>query len=92
VSDTYFGRTVIDPYRWMESDSPEFKQWMKSQAAYSQRALDRIPLKREMLERVHALHSEAGDELSTLVSEAPRRQALLPEAQRRTRGFQAVRS
>ena len=32
ISDTYFGTTVTDPYRWLEDDnSPETAQWVKEQ-------------------------------------------------------------
>src|SRR5262245_47648907 len=32
VKDVYFGHEVVDPYRWMETDSAEFSAWMKGQA------------------------------------------------------------
>lgn len=42
VRDTYFGREVVDPYRWMEGDSPEFSTWMKAQADHSRVELDKL--------------------------------------------------
>ncbi len=33
VSDTYFGTTVVDPYRWMETSSDELLAYMKAENA-----------------------------------------------------------
>jgi len=43
VRDTYFGQVVVDPYRWMEADSPDLAAWMKGQADYARGALDARP-------------------------------------------------
>src|ERR1700761_7513790 len=32
VSDTYFGKTVADPYRWLEDSSPETAAWSAKQS------------------------------------------------------------
>ena len=46
VTDTYFGKQIIDPYRWMEdAKSPETANWMKAQADYSRGYLDRLPIR-----------------------------------------------
>ena len=42
VHDVYFGRDIVDPYRWMESDSPDFAAWMKGEAAYARAELDKL--------------------------------------------------
>jgi prolyl oligopeptidase len=43
VSDSYFGRTVADPYRWLENgESDEVKQWTDEQNAVTRRVLDRV--------------------------------------------------
>ena len=64
VSDTFFGQTVVDPYRWMEnSSSPEFGTWMKAQADYTRAYLDRLPLRKELLDRLSQL-SDAGVRVS----------------------------
>lgn len=44
VRDTYFGREIVDPYRWMETDSPELTSWMKGQADYTRSELDKLGL------------------------------------------------
>lgn len=44
VSDTYFGKTVVDNYRWLEDmSSQEVKDWFKGQADYTSATLDKIP-------------------------------------------------
>lgn len=55
VRDTYFGREVIDPYRWMESDSEEYSTWMKSQADFARRSIDEIHTREGWLDRLMAL-------------------------------------
>ncbi|HEY3676214.1 MAG TPA: prolyl oligopeptidase family serine peptidase [Candidatus Tumulicola sp.] len=37
VTDTYFGTTVVDPYRWMEQgkNDPRFVDYLKAQSAYT---------------------------------------------------------
>ncbi|HMI84244.1 MAG TPA: prolyl oligopeptidase family serine peptidase [Polyangiaceae bacterium] len=58
VSDTYFGRKVSDPYRWLESgDSEEVKHWTEEQNAVTRRVLDRVRDRER-------LHSSLSDLLS----------------------------
>ena len=41
VTETTFGQTVHDPYRWMEGkDNAEFMTWLKAQGAYGRARLD----------------------------------------------------
>jgi prolyl oligopeptidase len=43
VGDTYFGDTVVDPYRWMETrPNPEVDTWYTAQNAYTRRWFERI--------------------------------------------------
>ena len=43
VSDTYFGTTVTDPYRWLEDvKNPEVTNWFKTQADYTNTELAKI--------------------------------------------------
>jgi prolyl oligopeptidase len=42
-ADTYFGKTVPDPYRWMETPSPEFDAWVRAQDSYTREVLATIP-------------------------------------------------
>ncbi len=60
VSETFFGQTVVDPYRYLEDvKNAEVIAYMKAQAAIARSALDAIPGRAAMLNRIAAL-SEAG--------------------------------
>ncbi len=64
VTDTYFGQTIVDPYRWMEdSKSTETAAWMKGQADYANNYLKNLPLRAELLKRLEEL-SETGVRVS----------------------------
>ena len=44
VTDTYFGTTVPDPYRWLENvDSAQTAAWVKSESDVTRAYLDAIP-------------------------------------------------
>ncbi len=44
VSDTYFGTTVADPYRWMEDvDAPQTTAWVKAEGDLTRSYLDAVP-------------------------------------------------
>jgi prolyl oligopeptidase len=44
VTDTYFGTTVPDPYRWLENvDAPETTAWVKAEGDLTRAYLDAIP-------------------------------------------------
>ncbi|MFZ6723430.1 prolyl oligopeptidase family serine peptidase [Undibacterium sp. Ji49W] len=48
VTDTLWGKSVVDPYRWMEQkpDTDEFVSYLKAQGAYARQMLDRLPGRR----------------------------------------------
>lgn len=53
VTDTYWGVTVSDPYRYMEDlKDPEVVTWMRAQNAHTRALLDSIPARAPMLARV----------------------------------------
>lgn len=56
VTDVYFGTAVVDPYRWMETDSDELSAWIKGQADFTERALAAMPLHDALHARVHELN------------------------------------
>ena len=57
VEDTYFGTTVGEDYRWLENwGDPQVKSWVDGQNAYSRDALDHMPNRSEILERIQALN------------------------------------
>ena len=44
VCDTYFGVTIMDPYRWMEDTTAQaFQEWIAAQTAYAHHWLDTQP-------------------------------------------------
>ncbi|WP_460584614.1 prolyl oligopeptidase family serine peptidase [Hymenobacter arcticus] len=44
VTDTYFGRAVVDNYRWLEdTKSPETQAWLKAQGDYAAATVARLP-------------------------------------------------
>jgi prolyl oligopeptidase len=59
VSDTYFGDTVVDPYRWMESKpNPELDVWYKAQNDYTRRWFQREPAQHaQWFQRIRALQT-----------------------------------
>jgi len=56
ATDTYFGVTVGDPYRYMENLSdPAVAAWMKAQNDYTHSILDRIPGRKKLFARIKEL-------------------------------------
>lgn len=56
VTDEYFSTKIVDPYRWMENEKdPEFVGFLKGQADYARKMLDKLPLRKELLERLTKL-------------------------------------
>ena len=57
VTDSYFGVTVADPYRWMEQEgSQELGAWMRGQADWTRKQLDALPYRAQLLERLRAVN------------------------------------
>jgi prolyl oligopeptidase len=56
VSDTYFGTTINDPYRWLEDDrSAETKSWVEAENKVTQGYLSTIPFKGAIKKRLETL-------------------------------------
>ena len=50
ISDTYFGVTYQDPYRWLEHiDTPEVETWFKQQALYTDSILNTLKGRDELI-------------------------------------------
>ena len=65
VTDTYFGVTVQDPYRYFENlKDPEVAAWMKGEAAYAKSVLGSIPGRNDLLKEIQL----RGDAVSARVS------------------------
>jgi prolyl oligopeptidase len=43
VTDSYFGKPVTDPYRWMETPGPDLDVWAKAQDTYARSLIAAIP-------------------------------------------------
>ncbi|RYY18310.1 MAG: S9 family peptidase [Cytophagaceae bacterium] len=55
-TDTYFGTTVADPYRWLEQlDAPETKAWVTAENQVTFDYLSRIPFRDKVRERLTKL-------------------------------------
>lgn len=56
ISDTYFGTTIKDPYRWLEDDrSAETKAWVDAENLVTQNYLNRIPFRNAIKSRLETL-------------------------------------
>ena len=56
VTDTYFGRSVPDPYRWMEDlDSPATKSWVEAENAVTFAYLGKLPQRDSIRDRLTKL-------------------------------------
>ena len=42
-TETLWGKTISDPYRWMEAEPPEWKAYALAEGAYAKKVLDAIP-------------------------------------------------
>jgi len=57
-TDTYFGTTVPDPYRWLEDDnSPETAQWVQEENKLTFGYLEKIPHRAKVKERLETLYN-----------------------------------
>lgn len=61
VTDTYFGTTIVDPYRWMETtpQSPDFLAFMKANNDRTRAALDALPGRAKLAARIGELADTA---------------------------------
>ncbi|HYX93180.1 MAG TPA: prolyl oligopeptidase family serine peptidase [Myxococcaceae bacterium] len=88
VVDSYHGESITDPYQWLESSNDEkVKAWTASQNAYTRAALDKLPSRAAIRERITELltwESPAyfmleyrGGRVFALKSQPPRQQPML---------------
>ena len=53
VNETYFGKEVSDPYRYMENvTDTTFLSWVRAQAKYSRKVLNSIPGRKNLLDKL----------------------------------------
>lgn len=58
VSDTYFGESIQDPYRWMEKQSPEYDAWLQAQSKFAYSSLNALNVRSDIYRKIARL-SEA---------------------------------
>ncbi|MCL9805817.1 prolyl oligopeptidase family serine peptidase [Flavobacterium amniphilum] len=56
TTDAYFGKTIKDPYRWLEDDrSPETEVWVKEQNKLADGYLNQIPYRNDLKTRLEKM-------------------------------------
>jgi prolyl oligopeptidase len=59
ASETHFGTTVDDPYRWLEDlRAPETRRWFENQNDYARATLDALPGRAALRDRLDALTAD----------------------------------
>src|SRR5579859_5844220 len=59
VVDTLYGRELPDPYRWMEDDGPELRDWLLAQGKAAEEHFAALPLRAELKARLDELTADA---------------------------------
>jgi prolyl oligopeptidase len=67
VTDTYFGTSVVDPYRWMESGGADLQAYLKANNDRTRAILDSMPGRAALAARLQAL-SETSNVSSGVVA------------------------
>ncbi len=69
ADSTYFGTTVRDPYRWLEQgDSPDVKQWIDAQNAYTDSIVKLFNQGAEFEKRIETLATTSADRFSPVIA------------------------
>jgi len=67
VEEIYFGKTVADPYRYMENlQDPAVQDWFKAQADYSRGILNSIPGRQSLIDDMRDFDSRTSSQISRL--------------------------
>jgi prolyl oligopeptidase len=67
VTDTHWGVTVSDPYRFLENvDDPKVQQWMRAQADATRATFDRIAGRAALAARIGEIDAAAGGAVSQI--------------------------
>ncbi|MBR9860227.1 S9 family peptidase [bacterium] len=54
--DTYFGKEILDPYRWLENDTaPEVEAWVKAQNEVTESYISQIPYRDKIQKRLEEI-------------------------------------
>jgi prolyl oligopeptidase len=72
VSDSYYGTTIVDPYRYMEDfKTPPVQSWLKAQDTFARTVLLNIPARDTVLKRIVELSRDVGPGEITNVHRRP---------------------
>ncbi len=67
VEDTYFGKKISDPYRYMENlQDPAVQKWFKSQADYSRSVLNSISGRQSLIDKMRDFDERRSSKISGL--------------------------
>ena len=67
VEDIYFGKTVVDPYRYMENlDDPYVQKWFKEQSDYSRKILDNNPVRQKLIDKMWEFDKRKSERIYSL--------------------------
>jgi len=68
VVDNYFGTKITDNYRWLENlNDPTVQNWIKSQAEFSNKLIDKISGKEMLLKRLKEYQEMGGNVFGKIV-------------------------
>jgi prolyl oligopeptidase len=67
VSETLYGFTWEDPYRWMEDwHGEELREWVAAQSEYTQHYLNQLPQRDGLFTRINQISEAGGSEISNI--------------------------
>ena len=73
ITDTIFGKIVVDDYRWMEDmNSQQMKDWLKMQSVYTNSLLDKIPGRNALIAEYKKLDLLASVDIPYIIREGGR--------------------
>ena len=73
ITDTIFGKVVVDDYRWMEDmNSLQMKNWLKIQSDFTNSLLDKIPGRNELIAEYKKLDLLASVDIPYVIREGGR--------------------
>jgi prolyl oligopeptidase len=68
VTDTYYGKKVVDPYRYMENlQDPEVQSWFKAQNDYTRAVLASLPGRQQLLKRIIELDQSTAADIGSVL-------------------------
>jgi len=74
VVENYFGREVVDPYRWLENlKDPEVVAWLNSQNEYTHSIIEKLPWRDVILDRIRELDRLSPPPIKNLSEDNARR-------------------